>query len=165
MIPKFQTTVAQVLERPIRTEEVNTMISYAKSMALRLSVADALKSIEDEAIEETFAQLKRKYPQFNTLHFKAYEKGKRDMKMVLRYSFQAMLLDSPQYLNDRLLYWLRTMIGSGGLTPGFVRDTYSFFREALKAKMPAAQYEFMKPVLDNVVDVLPDFPVPANPRV
>lgn len=165
MIPKFQSTLEHMMERPIRADEANALLSHAESMALRLPIAQALKAVEDEAIEATFVQLKRKYPQFKGLHFKAYEKGRRDMKMVLRYSFHAMLLDSPQYMNDRLLYWLRTMIGSGGLTPDFVRDTYTFFRNALQAKLPSDQFQFMKPMLDTVIEVLPNFPVPANPRV
>lgn len=165
MIPKFQTTIAQVLERPIRPDEVNAMLSFAKTIPIRLPLADMIEDVEDEAITEVIEKLKGSYPKFQSLHFKAYEKCRRDMKHVLRYVYQAVILESPQFMNDRLLYWLRTMTSAGAMTPKFMRDTYSNLNEALRKRLPSTQYEFLAPVMNNVIEVLSDYPEPTNPRV
>jgi hypothetical protein len=78
---------------------------------------------------------------------------------------QAMLLDEPKNLRDKLLYWLRTILAGLNFTPEFNRDTYTYLMEGFRQSLPPDAFAEFEPYLSQVIDIMSSFPDPAVPAV
>lgn len=150
--------------RYLTPDEEQRVLAYAQSLPQRMAAARLIERREKELVANALEQLRRKYPNYERHHEKAWEKGQRDMELVLRYCVQGMLLDDPDLGTEKLFVWLRTILASFNMTPGFMRDSYVLLRETIRAQAPEA-YPFLEIQLDRATSVLSDFPEPAVPAV
>ncbi|MBY0526793.1 MAG: hypothetical protein K2R98_25600 [Gemmataceae bacterium] len=141
-------------------QEQEQLLGYTRSLPKRFQAARAVEAKENDIVAAALALLRPRYPSFDSYHEHAWDKGHRDMQLVLRYTVQAMLMDDPQVAADKLLVWLRTLFMNLGLTPQFCKDTFTFLREACRKQLPAEANALLDPFLAHSIDVICDFPEP-----
>lgn len=162
---KLATITAQAEGRYLSRDEQQQMLDYAQSLPERFRIATQIEQKEDGVLRATVEDIRRKYPNFSKYHDQAWTKCYRDMQLVVRYDVHAMILDDAKYVEDNILYWLRTILAGSHFTPGFVRDAYTFLREHFRRELSSDAFDGIEPYLTRNIEVLSDFPEPATPAV
>lgn len=165
----MRSRLMQILEdadcRHLTAEEESALLAYASSLPQRLQAARQIARVEEESVRAALDEIKRRYPNFQGLHERAWEKSSRDMALVLRHVVQGMIADDLEMASEKLFYWLRTIVAAAGITPGFIRDAYGELREALRARITADQYALLEPHMTRCIETLSDFPEPYKAAV
>ena len=151
--------------RYLTKDEQEELLAYAAALPKKIRYADLLEQKEGVIIGNLTEEMKRRYPNFAKFHDQAWGKCQRDTSLVLRYDVQAMVFDDMKMLDDKLLYWLRTILSASNMTPKFVSDCYTILRDQVKAEVSAEAFAALQPYLQRNIDVLSDFPEPATPAV
>ncbi|MBY0522996.1 MAG: hypothetical protein K2R98_06340 [Gemmataceae bacterium] len=151
--------------RYLTAQEQEQVMAYCASMPKRFQVSRLVEQKETEIVNQVIAELKKRYANFPNLHDRAWEKGFRDLQLVLRYIVQGMLMDDLDMAADKLLYWFRTIVASAGMTPRFMRDTYTLLRDASKQKLPPDAYQMLETHLNRTIEIMADIPEPYKPAV
>ncbi len=150
--------------RYFTADERRQILDYTDSVGRRIQAAEAIEQKEEALLRSVVEEMQKKYPSFAKYHDQGWARQFRDMQLVLRAAVQAMILDDVNQLDDRILFWLRTMFAANNYTPGFVRDCFTRLRDRL-AEQGGDHFGLLKPGLDRSVEVLSDFPEPATPAV
>ena len=146
--------------RYLTREEQQTMLRWSEGLSARFQAATFIAAKEDVMVKEVIELLKAKYPNMGRYHADGWEKGYRDMQLVLRYMVRAMILEDVQDLDDKLLYWFRTILRAVNLTPKFIKDAYELLRQVCQRQLPADVFQRLDPVIVHTISVLSDFPEP-----
>ena len=128
MNTRFATLIEDAESRYLTDGEQQEILSYAQSLPSRFQASAAIEAAETKIIDECVSQIRQDYPNMEKYHHSGWDKAKRDMQLVLRHCTVAMVTDDLVGLDDRLLFWLRTILSSVNLTPKFVHDSYSYMR-------------------------------------
>jgi len=150
--------------RYFSADERRQIQDYAGSLQRRFDAAEAAEQKEESVLRSVVEEMQKKYPNFAKYHDQGWARQFRDLQLVLRAVVQAMILDDVSQLDDRILFWMRTMFAANNYTPAFVRDCFTRLRDRL-AEQVGDQFDLLKPGLDRSVEVLSDFPEPATPAV
>jgi hypothetical protein len=155
----------KILNSSDSRDEQQEILAYVNSLPKRLEIARLVEQKEEELSRQCIDEMRKRYSHFHTLHDRGWEKGYRDVQLVIRYMVQGMLMDDLDVASEKLLMWLRTIVGSLGLTPRFNRDTYTILREGFRQKLPADAFAMMEPQLNKTIEVMSDIPEPYKPAV
>jgi len=147
--------------RYFTTDERQVLLAYAESLPRRFRAADQVEEKEEAVLRDVVGELQKRHADFTKYHDQAWARVYRDVQLVLRADVHAMVADDAGQLDDRILYWMRTMFAANSFTPAFVRDCFSLLRERVRGQMAAEDFELLRPYLDRNVEVLADFPEPA----
>ncbi|MFQ3594344.1 MAG: hypothetical protein SNJ82_14295 [Gemmataceae bacterium] len=147
--------------RFLTKEEMRDILNYTNSLPARFKAATQAEQQEAEIVRWVIDQLKPRYPNMEKFHLRGWERGYRDVQLTFRYIVQAMILDDVKVLEDKLLFWLRTMLAGVDLTPQFIRDTYELLTESCEARLSQESFELLAPFLNRTTEVLADIPEPA----
>lgn len=149
-------SVFQKDENAYPNSEMQSMLSdYSQSVNLRLAAFTELESVEKAILDKTCERIFEKYPKVEA-RVEGYEKTHRDMALILRYCGQAMLRNDMGFLEDRLLYWLATMLQAFKFGDNCLRDSYDWLDEETKQRLQAQHYELLQPYLQSVKDLVPE---------
>lgn len=151
--------------RYLTDEERQKLIDYINAFQTRLGFVKLIEEAEDGAVRFCIENTRKRYPNFDKYHDKAWAKAYRDVQLTTRYAAQAMLLDQRSMLEEKLLYWLRTILAGLNFTPEFNRDTYTFLTEGFRQALPPDAFAEFESYLELVVNIMSDFPQPATPAV
>lgn len=151
--------------RYLSVDEKEKITSFIQGFNKRLKFAELIEEAEDSAVRFCIDKTRKRYPNFDKYHDKAWAKAFRDVQLTTRYATQAMLLDEPKLLETKLLFWLRTILAGLNFTPEFNRDTYTYLTEGFRQSLPPDAFTEIEPYLARVVDVMSSFPEPATPAV
>lgn len=151
--------------RYLSPREETEILSYVNEMPARIVAMKDLQGKEAEVCEAVVLRLQAEYRTVANYHQDQWAKAYRDCQLTLRVMAQAMLLGDVQYLEDKLLYWFRSILVSFDYTPQIIRDCFLYLEEEVKACVEADTYGLMQTYLARTTQVLSDFPEPANPRV
>src|ERR1700722_12713019 len=103
--------------RYFTTKERQSVLAYAESLARRFRIADQVEQKEEAIIREVVTEMQKRYADFTKNHDQAWARVYRDTQLVLRADMQAMVCDDVTQLDDRMLYWMRTMFAANSFTP------------------------------------------------
>lgn len=151
--------------RYLTADERTEVMDYVQKFSERLKVAALIEEAEDGAVRFCIENTRKRYPNFDKYHQAAWAKAFRDVQLTLRYVAQAMLVDEIKLLEEKLLFWLRTILAGLNFTPEFNRDTYTYLKQGLRQSLPPDAFETVQPYLDRVIEIMSEFPAPAVPAV
>jgi hypothetical protein len=151
--------------RYITSDERDEVKNYLSELEQRLDILSLVEDAEDGAVRFCIENTRKRYPNFDKYHDKAWAKAFRDVQLTTRYIAQAMLIDEVGMLEEKLLYWLRTILAGLNFTPEFNRDTYTYLKEGFRQSLPPDAFVKMEPFFDRTIDIMSSFPNPANPAV
>jgi len=151
--------------RYLDASEQNEVLSYASSIPARLDTMRQTERLEAEVVREAIDQIRRRYPRFEMFHERGWEKGVRDMQLILRQIVQSMLLDDSEVGEDKLYVWIRTILASFNFTPAIIRETYTLLKDSLRTRLTREAFALLEPHLDHAIEIMSDIPEPASPAV
>jgi len=151
--------------RYLSADERASVLTYTGGFEQRFRIASLVEENEDAAVRFCIDNTRKRYPNFDKYHTTAWAKAYRDVQLTTRYMSQAMLLEDIGILEEKLLYWLRTILAGLNFTPEFNRDTYTFLKQGFRQNLPPDAFAVFEPYLDRTIEVMSDFPAPATPAV
>jgi hypothetical protein len=158
-------TLNTLRDRYPTAEERDRLTAYAGGVRSRLAAVQELESVERVVIEVTLERIRELYPNFTRYHAVGWEKGYRDMQLLLQYMAKAMLVDDVRLLDDQVLTWVRTIFKSLNFTPKFLRDSYTLLRDGVRVAVKPRSFALLEPYLAHTIQYLSDIPEPVRPEV
>jgi hypothetical protein len=95
--------------RHLNSDEFERYIKAVPQYAYRVAAAREIKAIEGKVVTTTISEVFQMYP-FMQNHDLAQGKCYRDVNYVSAYVTLAMLMNDPEWLRDKLLIWLKTIL-------------------------------------------------------
>ncbi|SRR5579883_805403 len=129
-------------------EELQFLSDYILSFSLRMQTYHTLQSAETTIVQQVEETLRSRNPEF--FHRGSDDitvKWRRDTVRVLRYSAVAMLIDDPETLRERFLYWFQTIMKAFSAQKS-CNMTYAVMQEVVKQKLPPVQASLFCPILE-----------------
>jgi hypothetical protein len=128
--------------------ELARLAHYARSFALRAATYQQLQVLETQIVEQVYAKIQLRSPELLfQREIDVSAKWRRDTLRVLRYSAIAMLLDDPDFLRERLLFWMRTVMKAFEAEKS-CNVTYHIMQDVIKQKLTAEQANLVCPILE-----------------
>ncbi|MCY7391239.1 MAG: phycobilisome protein, partial [Leptolyngbyaceae cyanobacterium CAN_BIN12] len=115
MLSQFQKLSCETDGRYATDEELEFVTEFERSFYLRVQTYQQLQAMEAIILQQVLTKMQFLDP--SLLHHHNADvtaKWQRDTSRVLRYSAIAMLLNDPDSLRDRLLFWFRTIMKAFG---------------------------------------------------
>lgn len=151
--------------RYLTEEERKELLEYTRGFEERLKLVALIEESEDAAVRYCIDNTRKRYPNFDKYHLHAWAKAFRDVQLTTRYMAQAMLVNDINMLEDKLLFWLRTILAGLNFTPEFNRDTYTYLKQGFRQSLPPDAFARFECYLDRTIEIMSDFPAPATPAV
>lgn len=106
------TALANAVDGRYATDaELQFMSDYLATFDLRLSTYQKIQALEAEIVQEAETRIRATDPQLLMRGIEDFNtKWKADTVRVLRYSAVALLIDDPERLKERLLWWFQTVM-------------------------------------------------------
>src|SRR5687767_12066499 len=111
--------------RYLTAEERERVLDYARDLPARVRAGEEVEAHEADILQAVCDELRQHYPRYERLFPSAWDRCARDLQLVLRYDVRAMLADDPRPLEEKALYYLRSILAAYNLTPQFARDCYT----------------------------------------
>lgn len=118
------------------------------SFSLRVETYQQLQALERQIVEQVYQKLRSRSPSLffgETVEISA--KWKRDTIRVLRYSAIAMLLNDPDSLQERFLFWMRTIMRAFD-AEYTCNVTYRVMQDVVQQTLPFSQARLLCPILE-----------------
>lgn len=148
MLSQLQRLSQEAEGRYASDEELQFIQDYLRSYALRLQTYQRLHELEGPIVQQVYEKMRSRQPSIflsNTEDVSV--KWKRDTIRVLRYSAIALLLNDPETLRERLLYWMQTIMRAFGAQPS-CQMTYEVMQEVVKQALTPPQANLFCPILE-----------------
>jgi hypothetical protein len=147
--------------RYLTAEERERLLAFARDVPGRVRAGEEVEQAEGAVVAAACDELRENYPRFGRVHAQAWDRLAHDLRLVLRYDVRAMLADDARALDDKLLYYLRSVWAAYHVTPPFVRDALTLLRDRLRGRLSPESFGHLEPFLDRNLAVLADIPEPA----
>lgn len=154
MLSQLQKLSCETDGRYARDEELEFVSEFGRSFYLRVQTYQQLQAMETIIMQQVLTKMQFLDP--TLLHHHNADmtaKWQRDTIRVLRYSAIAMLLNDPDSLRDRLLFWFRTIMKAFGAERS-CNVTYAVMQTVIKEHLPSSQASLICPILEMNRQVL-----------
>ena len=129
-------------------EELSFLTDYARSFELRVQTYQKLQTCEAAIMQQVHTRMRAVDPAlFRSGNDDMTTKWKRDTLRVFRYSAAAMLIDDPDTLRERLLFWFQTIMRAFGAQRS-CNVTYTLMQDVVKQHLTAPQASLFLPILE-----------------
>jgi hypothetical protein len=141
--------LGQVVDGRYATDEELQFISdYLQSFDLRLNTYARLQVVEATIVQQVQTKLRSLDPALlQNGSEDVTAKWRRDTIRVLRYSAIAMLLNDADWLRDRLLYWMQTVMKAFGAQRS-CDITYRVMQDVVRQHLTPAEARLFCPILE-----------------
>jgi Phycobilisome protein len=161
MNPPLSSIFRQSDGRYLTADERDQVLAYARDLPARVQAAQAVEAAERGLIDAVVGELRERYPRFERLFPNAWDRLAGDLRLVLRADTRAMLAGDLRVLEDKALFYLRSILAAYNVTPQFARDAFTLLRDQCRGRLAAEAFARLDPFLERNVQVLADFPEPA----
>lgn len=128
-------------------DELRFIADYLRLYELRLQTYQRLQQVEALIVQEVYQKMRAIDPTlFANTDGDISVKWKRDTIRVMRYSAIAMLLNDPDALCERLLYWMQSIMKAFGAQKS-CKVTYEVMQEVVRRHLTPEQAEVFCPIL------------------
>ncbi|HTL89902.1 MAG TPA: phycobilisome protein [Leptolyngbya sp.] len=148
MLSQIQRLSQETEGRYATDEELRFLTDYARSFELRVQTYQKLQSHEVMIVQQVQAKMKSIDPMlFRQGSEDLTHKWKRDTLRVLRYSAAAMLIDDPESMRERFLFWFQTIMRAFNAqkTCGV---TYTVMQDVIKQVLTPSEANLVLPILE-----------------
>lgn len=129
-------------------EELQFMVDYIRSYNLRVQTYQTLQASETAIVQEVHSKLQALDPTLlRSSTGDISTKWKLDTVRVLRYSALALLLNDPDTLRERLLFWMQTIMKAFGAQKS-CNATYTVMQEVIRQHLTPEQANVFCPILE-----------------
>lgn len=148
MISQINSLQREIDGRYASDRELQFFWDYSRSFNLRLQTYIKLQGMEPELLQRVQTKMKRLDPSlFLDGQQDLTPKWKQDTLRVLRYSAVAMLLNDGDFLQERLLYWMQTVMKAFGVETS-CEVTYRVMQDVIRERLTVAEANLLCPILE-----------------
>jgi hypothetical protein len=148
MLSQFTHLSLETDGRYATDEELSFLSEYIKSYSLRLQTYQKLQTSEAEIVQQVLTKLQSlDQSLLKSSGEDISSKWKRDTIRVLRYSAIAMLLNDSDTLQERLLFWMQTVMRAFGAQKS-CDATYELMQIVVKQHLTPLQASLFCPILE-----------------
>jgi hypothetical protein len=140
--------------RYLTQDERKALRDYAASVPSRLNAAESIEAAESDVLNRVVDEMRKRHPNFATHREQPWARLFRDVQLVLRTCTHAVVCDDVRLLDERVLYWLRSVAAAAGVPTSFQNDCYSLLRDVCASKLSSSDFAMLKPMLDRAAAVL-----------
>lgn len=133
--------------RYFTNSDIEKFTTYTQSIPQRLGAMKAIERVEGSILEGVIQEVWQRHPEFEKKHQYSREKCIRDVGYVLRYCALSMIRNDPSYLEEKLLFWLRTILHSFDFTQQFIDTTYSELLKQTERHLKTPHFQLVQPYL------------------
>jgi hypothetical protein len=113
-----------------------------------------LEKHEDFIVRRTVEKSLEQFPVFQAERPQAYDKGRRDTTLVLRYAALSWVNEDPEIFTEKVLYWMQTIVASMGFCD-VAKFTYTYMQQLVSESLDdEAGVQGINHYLQMVVDVM-----------
>ena len=161
MTPPLTAILRQSDGRYLTADEREQVLAHARDLPARVAAAQAVEAVEGAVVDTVVGEMRGRYPRFERLFPNAWDRLAGDLRLVLRADARAMLAGDLRVLEDKALFYLRSILAAYNVTPQFARDAFTLLRDRCRDRLGADAFGRLEPYLERNVQVLADFPEPA----
>jgi Phycobilisome protein len=161
MNPPLTTILRQADGRYLTAAEREQVLAIAQDLVTAVRASEETETHEAGLIAVVIKELQDQFPRFGQLFPDAWERLADDLRLVLRADVRAMLSGDQRVLEDKALFYVRSILAAYNATPQFVRATFTRLRDRCRDALGAETFARLEPYLERNVQVIADFPEPA----
>jgi hypothetical protein len=166
--------------RHLTDQELDEYYRVCPDELERVSAAREIAAFEQSLVQKVVSEIYLVYP-YEQNHQMASPKCIRDVRYVVAYASMAMLMKDPQWFEDKLLIWLKTILQAfefpernqqkkvlfGSVTPDednreknmkpkqrSIYETYTKLKQYYRNSLNATSFNLFEPYLQQAIDVL-----------
>jgi hypothetical protein len=129
-------------------EELRFLAEYVRAFRLRVQTYQKLQSAESTIVEQVYAQMQARDANiFKQGKDDLSRKWKVDTVRVLRYTAVAVLMNDPDTLRERFLFWFQTVMKAFGAQK-HCRVTYEVMQDVVKQTLAPQEASLVCPILE-----------------
>ena len=148
MLSQIQRLSQETEGRYASDEELRFLVEYARSFELRVQTYQKIQAAEAQILQQVQAKMRSLDPTlFRSGNDDITNKWKRDTLRTLRYSAAAMLIDDPEALRERFLFWFQTIMRAFGAQKS-CGVTYTVMQEVIKQHLTTSEASLILPILE-----------------
>ncbi len=148
MLSQIQRLTLETEGRYATDEELEFLADYARSFSLRVQTYQKIQECEATIVQQVQTKMRSTDPTlFRNGNEDITTKWKRDTLRVLRYAAAAMLIDDPETLRERFLFWFQTIMRAFGAQRS-CNVTYTVMQEVVKHHLSPQQASLFLPILE-----------------
>lgn len=177
--PELRTLFKDAEARHFTDAEFDLYLSLFPEGQARVDAAREVKAIDGQIIKKVITRIYEIYP-YEQKHQLALAKCIRDVRYVTAYATASMLMGDPAWFDDKLLFWMKTILQSfgypdipAGTTTRYFSDpeiiahlatlrpnqrsiyeTYRGVLEEMRANLSPAAFAEMEPYLQRPIATL-----------
>jgi hypothetical protein len=147
MLSHFNQLQKQVDGRYASDQELQFIEAYLSTARLRFVTYQKIQAAEADIVKAVYQALHQQDPTLlKRGNVDLSAKWRRDTLRVLRFSATAMLLDDPNWLRDRLLLWMETIMKAFGAQES-CDATYAAMQATVRQFLAPEEAELFCPIL------------------
>lgn len=148
MLSQLQKLSCETDGRYATDEELEFLSEFGRSYYLRVETYQRLQTMEAIIVQQVLTKMQLlESSLFQGNNADLIAKWRRDTIRVLRYSAIAMLLNDPDSLRDRLLFWFRTIMKAFGAERN-CNVTYAVMQDVVRHHLLPTQASLFCPILE-----------------
>lgn len=148
MLSQLQKLSCETDGRYATDEELEFVSEFGRSFYLRVETYQRLQTMEAIIVQQVLTKMQLlESSLFQGNNADLIAKWRRDTIRVLRYSAIAMLLNDPDSLRDRLLFWFRTIMKAFGAERS-CSVTYAVMQDVVRCHLLPTQASLFCPILE-----------------
>jgi hypothetical protein len=148
MLSQLQKLSRETDGRYATDEELKFVSDYLQMYRLRIQTYQRIQQVETLIVQNVYQKMHAIDPMlFISGDEDLSAKWKRDTIRVLRYSAVAMLLNDPDILRERLLFWFQTVMKAFGAQHS-CKITYEVMQEVVQRHLNPQQASLFCPILE-----------------
>ncbi len=173
--PRVRLLLHEAEGRHFTDDELRNLTRSFPSLQPRVEAAKALRRAAPEVIDKVVRELCECYP-LGEYDEVAIRKTSRDCHYTIAYAGHAMLMDDPQWFDDKLLIWMKTMMRAfefpdlspnARLEPAMrekllrlppkarsIYHGYERIRQQLREVLPEQAFRLLNPYLTQINETL-----------
>lgn len=178
--PELEALFKAAESRHLTEQELEEYYRICPQEVNRVSAAREIAAFEPNLVQKVITEIYLVYP-YEQNHQMATAKCVRDVRYVSAYATLAMLMKDPQWFNDKLLIWLKTILQAFefpertqrkkvlfGATADkeegkeeklqakqrSIYETYNKLKQAYRESLNPTSFSLIEPYLQQAIDVL-----------
>lgn len=143
--------------RYLTIEEARALVAAEPYMAARVAASRAAEAAEKAVVQATVEAVLKKYDFKSGRGGYGESKCYRDVTLVYRNVVFAMLCDDPEMLQNKLLFWLRTILQALSFPGGTdsIKMCYATLRKEAFKRIPPESAALIDPFFKITEEILP----------
>jgi Phycobilisome protein len=149
MLSQLERLSREVDGRYASDAELSFAIDYVRSFNLRVQTYQKLQELESTIVQQTYAKMRAADPTLVAASNQEdiARKCMRDMTYGVRMTAMTVLLNDPEFLQERTLFWLQTIMRAVGKSRN-CGVLYNTMQEVIKQHLTPPQANLVCPILE-----------------